>query len=375
MNTINNGLSSKKRLLPLGALLLILVLALTVAACGSSDDSDGDATASTATTPVETEPAADVATTVEYDGPEADLPTTFPEPKIKDGYTFTVGFPSPSRSVPALAAEEDAVKAEVERLGGKVISTDAQFSVQKQVSDFEQLLSQNVDAIILSSLDPNSLTPLLDKAKDQGVPVFVNDVPFKAGLPPVEGFEASILSGTDQSGYARAKVLADAQPGAKYGLIGSQIPAPMLDYMVSQVQFWGDKLGIEYVDRTDTKTDSPEDGAAAATALLSKNPDLDAIFAFSDTAALGAITAVKQSGNTDVKVIGNNGTAPALEAVKNGDMFATYFTDNSELHKQLVWAAYNVLTDQNKNQPKQVVLGNGEIITKDNTDAVENPIG
>lgn len=372
MKTINEGLI-QRRLLALAGLLAILVLAVAAGGCGSSDDSaEGTATAA------ESEPASTETTdaaAVEYDGPEADLPTTFPEPKPKDGFKFKVGYPSPARAVPSLKAQEDAVTEEVKRLGGEVIATDAQFSVQKQVSDFEQLLSQGVDAIILSALDPNSLAPLLDKAKSQDVPVFVNDVPYKAGEPEVPGFQASILSGSDKAAFARAKELAEIQPGAKYGLIGVQIPAPMLSYQVDQIKYWGDQLGIEFVERLDAKNDTPEDGAAAASALLAKHPDLDAVFPLGDSIALGTVTAARQAGLDDLKIISNNGTAPALEAIKNGDIYSTYFTDSRQLHRQLVWAAYNYLTDQNKNQPKQVVLGNGEIITEENVDSIEDPIG
>lgn len=370
MNSITEG-QIQRRLLALAGLLAILFLALVAAGCGSSDSSSDSATAA------ESEPAAettDVAS-VEYTGPEADLPTTFPEPKPKDGFTFTVGYPSPARAVPSLKAQEEAVTEEVEKLGGKVIATDAQFSVQKQVSDFEQLLSQDVDAIILSALDPNSLAPLLDKAKAQGVPVFVNDVPYKAGDPPVKGFQASILSGSDEAAFARAKELAEVKPGAKYGLIGVQIPAPMLHYQVDQIKYWGDQLGIEFVERVDAKNDTPEDGAAAATALLAKHPDLDAVFPLGDSIALGTVTAARQAGLNDLLILSNNGTAPAIEAIKNGDIYSTYFTDSRQLHRQLVWAAYNYLTGQNKNQPKQVVLGNGEVITEDNVDTVKDPIG
>ena len=358
------------------ALLLAVAIPLTLAACGSSDDDGGSTAAAAGSTAAQTtSTSASETAEVVYDGPEADLPKTFPEPVKRDGYSFTIGYPNPSRAVPTLAAQEDAVRAEVARLGGRVIATDAQFSVQKQVSDFEQLLSQRVDAIILSSLDPNSLTPLLEKARAQGVPVFVNDVPYRADLPFQDGFTAEILTGNDISAYNRAKLLADTQPGAKYGLIGVGIPAPMLDYIVRQVRYWGDRFGLEYVDRVDARLDTPEDGATAATALLAKQPDLDAIFTVSDSVGLGAATAVRTSANPDIKVIANGATASAIEGVRSGDLFATFAASPAELHRQLVWAAYNTLTRQNSDQPRQVVLDGGTIVTRENADTYAGAAG
>ncbi len=361
----------RRRLMTALAATAIAAVALGAAACG--DDDDAGAADAASSTPAATAAPAESAI-APYDGPEASLPTTFTEPTPKDGFSFTIGVPVPAKAVPALAAQLAAVEEETERLGGTVISTDANFSVQKQVSDFEQLLSQDVDAIILSALDPNSLTPLLEKAEAQGVPVFINDVPFKAGLPPVEGFTASILTGQDRSGYDRARFVAETQPGARFALIGVAIPAPMLDYMVEQVRVWGEQFGLEYVDRVDAESDTPEAGAKAATALLAKNSDIDVVFALSDTIGAGALTSIRSSGS-DAQVVGNGGYSIGIEAVKNGDFLATHWQDSRQLHRQLVWAAYNVLTDQNLPQPEQVVLGNGTIVTPENVDTIENPIG
>lgn len=358
------------------ALLTAAVAAVALAACGSSGDDAATASGGAAGTAATTagEPAAKVADVV-YDGPEADLPTSFPEPDLRPGFRFTIGFPNPSTAVPSLVAQEQGVRDEVARLGGRVIATDAQFSVQKQVSDVEQLLSQRVDAIILSALDPNALTPLLEKARRQGVLVFVNDVPFRADLPFQDGFAAEIFSGTDKSAYDRAKLLAETQPGAKYALVGLGIPAPMLDYKVRQVRYWGDKFGLQYVDRVDARLDTPEAGAEAGTALFAKQRDLDAVFTATDSLSVGVSTAARTSGQDDVKIIGNGGYRPALEGVKRGDLFATYWSSPQELHKQLVWAAYNALTRQHADQPRQVVLSDGKVITRANADSIENPVG
>ena len=309
-----------------------------------------------------------------YDGVESALPSGFEEPVKKDGFTFTIGYPNPSAAVPALKAQQDAVEEEVKRLGGKLITTDANLSVQKQVTDFEQLLNQNVDAIILSSLDPNSLKPLLKKAAAKGVKVYANDVPYKAGLDQIDGFSSTILSGTDQSGFARAKYIAETKPGARYALLGISIPAPMLDYMVSTVKDWGTKFGLQYVDRIDAKSDSPEAAADAASALLARHKGLDVIFAASDSEALGAAQAVKRS-NRNVLVVGNGGYAQGIRAIEKGDIVATYWTNSRALHRQLVWAAYNDLTKQHQPQPAQAVLTDGILVTKDNAGSIADPIG
>lgn len=149
----------------------------------------------------------------------------------------------------------------------------------------------------------------------------------------------------------------------------------MLDYYVSQVKVWAEKFGLKYVDRVDAKTDSPQAGAEAASALLAKNREVEVLFPAADTLALGAATAAKAAGIDELKIVSIGGSAAAYEAIKNGSITATSYIDAQELHRQLVWAAYDTLTHQGGTLPKEIVLDDGQIITKDNVDQAPPPAG
>lgn len=349
-----------------GAAALAVALTLGLTACGGDDDTEPAAATTQAST---TAAKADAP----YSGPETKLPQGWPKPTKKAGYEFTIGFPNPGAAAPALAAEAAGVKEATEELGGTFVTTDAGFSVQKQVSDFQQLLDKKVDAIVLSALDPNSLTPLLAKAKAQGVPVFINDLPWKAGDPAYENVSGTVTSGTDQNSYLLAQAAAKADPGGKFGVIGLAIPSPFLDYIATTEKSWGQEFGLQFVDRIDSKGDAPEAGATAAGELLAKNPDITTIFAISDSLALGASTAARQAGR-DVKILGTGGYAPAVEAVKDGRLLATYGVNNTNIGRQWVYAAYNTLTKQHLPLAKQVVVPGNKLLTKDDT-AGFTPVG
>ena len=55
---------------------------------------------------------------------------------------------------------------------------DDALDVDKQVSNMQQLLAQKVKAIVFYPLDPKAMTPVLDQAKKQGVPVVAIDAGF-----------------------------------------------------------------------------------------------------------------------------------------------------------------------------------------------------
>lgn len=343
-----------------------IALTITLTACGSGGGSQA------AGTTTQSAPAGLAQRT--YDGPEAQLPQGYSKPSPKSGFAFTIGFPNPSRGVPALKAEEDGARQATEALGGKFVALDAGFSVQKQVSDFQQLLDQKVSAIVLSALDPNSLAPLLKKAAAQGVPVIVNDLPYKAGDPAVPGFATTVTSGTDQGSFAKAKAVALADPGAKFGIVGLAIPSPFLSYIADSTKAWAEKLGLHYAGRLDAKLDTPDAGLQTGGELLAKYPDLNVVFTVSDSLALGTSSAARQAGRSKVKIVGNGGYSAVVAAIKNGTIFATYGTDNTEIGRQWVYSAYDTLTKQNLPLPTQVVVPGNKLLTKDDLSGF-TPIG
>jgi ribose transport system substrate-binding protein len=66
--------------------------------------------------------------------------------------------------------------------------------------------------------------------------------------------------------------------------------------------------------------------------ILQAHPDISAIFAENDEMALGAIEAIAAAGKSDqVKVVGFDGTADALDAIKGGRMAASATSNTATL--------------------------------------------
>ena len=71
----------------------------------------------------------------------------------------------------------------VEGLGGSVqlLVAGGQTAVAQQSSQLEDLVTQQVDGIIVSPMDGSAVLPALQKAQDAGIPVFLVDQPIAAG--------------------------------------------------------------------------------------------------------------------------------------------------------------------------------------------------
>ena len=113
---------------------------------------------------------------------------------------------------PFQAAWVQAATDKVEELGGSVqlLVAGGQTAVASQSSQLEDLVTQQVDGIIVSPLDGSAVLPALQKAKDAGVPVILVDQPIAAGNE--ELYETLIATDNVNAGRALATYLVTAMP-------------------------------------------------------------------------------------------------------------------------------------------------------------------
>ena len=67
--------------------------------------------------------------------------------------------------------DEAAMKAQLQALGAKYISADAQADSTKQIADVENLIARGCNALIILAYDADAITPAISKAKAEGIPV------------------------------------------------------------------------------------------------------------------------------------------------------------------------------------------------------------
>ena len=65
--------------------------------------------------------------------------------------------------------DEAAMKGQLETLGAKYISADAQADPSKQISDVENLIARGCDALIILAYDADAISPAISIAKAEGI--------------------------------------------------------------------------------------------------------------------------------------------------------------------------------------------------------------
>jgi ribose transport system substrate-binding protein len=89
---------------------------------------------------------------------------------------WTIGFSQATTSEPWRAQFNKDIIAEAEKHPEvELIITDGEDRTEKQVADVENLIRQEVDALLISPKESAGLTGVVEQAIDAGIPVFVLD--------------------------------------------------------------------------------------------------------------------------------------------------------------------------------------------------------
>lgn len=340
------------------AVVMVAVTAIGAAGCGSGDSSTTSSEGSTTA-------SAEVANVpFEEFSPEAEIPTTVPEPKSEE---LTIGLLNPLSSTEVVGAMFAGAREQVEELGGTSVEADAQLNPDKQVTDFQQMVNRGVDAIaIVPIAEPKLLGPVMKQAAEKGIPVVGMDaLPGVPGALP--GFVTDIWQQRDKMVYLEVKAAAEALgEGAKVGQIGLAAPVPLFNFAEERTEFWAKKFGLDIVEKVESKSDNIEGGQKAAEGLLAKNPDIVGIIGYNDEPAIGAASAARAAGR-EIDTFGACcGLALGRSGIESGRLTATVVFDAKTYGRTAALAAYDAV--QGVKLPSQVRAGELIILTADNLD-------
>lgn len=219
------------------------------------------------------------------------------------------------------SAQIEGLKDEFARLGIEVLAvTDADFKPEKQVSDIETVMALNPDIIISIPTDPVATSSAYKKAAAAGIKlVFMDNVP--ADMVGGTDYVSVVSADNMGNGAASAHLMAKALNGqGKIGLIYHDA-----DFFVTAQRYQGFKdvlsqyPGIEVIEEKGIGgPDFAGDAQAAATALLTKFPEIDGLWGVWDVPAEGMMAAAREAGRLDLKIATQDlGTNVAIQLAKN----------------------------------------------------------
>jgi len=208
-----------------------------------------------------------------------------------------------------------------------LIITDGEDRTEKQVADVENLIRQEVDALLISPKESAGLTGVVQKAIDAGIPVFVLDrnvdtdqyTQFVGGDNKLIGRAAGEYAVELLGGPGKAK-------GNVVEIWGGMGTQPAHDRHDGFHEFTDKEPGIKYLldqQSGDWKQDQAYNIMATA---LRNHEDIDLVYGHNDPMAYGAYLAAKDAGREkDIKFIGIDALpAEGVTWVANGELTATF---------------------------------------------------
>jgi ribose transport system substrate-binding protein len=346
-------------------LLIALVLALGLAACGGDDDETTAQPETTAATGATTE---DAPAEVEFTGSlEEDVPVGYDEPE--EG-SYRLAYLNPIAGNEFLNALGRAMKLETERLGGSWLELDAKGDVDTQVSQFQQLIAQDVDGIFVFALDPGAVQPALARAKAADIPVVTIDLNFES-TEDIGDFDSQIWQRRDEAAYLGAQEMArQAGSDVEIATIDFAVQVPSIVYSIERGAYWAEQFGMTVVGKASNQSDDIAGGEQAMTELLGNHPDIQGVIGYNDPSAIGAAAAARAQGKEGLVFGGQNGGSDALEAIRAGRLSYTAKLDPPSMGKFAAWGLYNLL--QGNEIPKTVKAEPPEIVNADNIDSIQS---
>ncbi len=251
-----------------------------------------------------------------------------------------------------------------------VVSTDAEGDAAKLTANVEDLLSQKVDGLIVSAAWIEAAPEALDAIKSAGVPVVLVDrmlkgSPFTSWIGP-DNYAIGVGIGEyivkRLNGKGRIVVL-------RGGPADNSIGLDRTNGMLSVVE----KSGIQVEKAPDFGGWSVDGGFKLMEDMLTKFPEIDAVFCENDSMCLGAQRSIKDAGRADKIFLGSvDGEKAALkEIMAEGTNYGATGQNNSD---QIGRAGFNRLMAilAGAEAPEKTVLPS-PIITKDNAVKFYNP--
>jgi len=235
-------------------------------------------------------------------------------------------------SNPFWGAMEEGVRDGAEAVGVEYYlqAVESDQAAEPQLNVCMTMLERAPDVMITAAINSTNLLPCLKQATEKGIPVVDLDANLDHAIAEEGGVDIAFTIGSDNEA-------AGAQ-GADYVVeqLGADASGPVLVIEGLSGNITGQKRAQGFANRLaeiapglEIVASLPGDWDRAKAAnitndLLTRNPDLKAIFCANDTMALGAVETVYAAGKgDDIVMVGVDGNVDAVESIKSGRLDAS----------------------------------------------------
>jgi len=271
-----------------------------------------------------------------------------------------------SRGFEFMVALDQGAKNEASKSGAELTVLDGQSSSQVQSGQIDDLITQKINAIMISPTNSQEIVPAVRRANDAKVPVVAVD-----GIVG-EGGKVVSYVGFDNANGAKVAAAYLLKQHAKKIL---ELQGAIGEYH-AELRHKGFLEGLAAdpsVKVISRPAEWQADNAQSMTAdALTADPDIDAIYSHNDEMVRGIVSGLRQIGKFHkvgepghIMIVGIDGTQLDLQRIRDGEEDATVQQDPFVMGALAVQSALAALAG--KELPPQQLLP-PTLVTKENVD-------
>ncbi|MWB99697.1 substrate-binding domain-containing protein [Agromyces seonyuensis] len=289
------------------------------------------------------------------------------------GDTVTIGFSGPAADHGWLGAINSGAQAAADSFADVDLKVaEGTNDASAQIAAVETFINDGVDAIVLLPTDGAALTEVAIKAMEAGIPVINVDREFSSPFAA----RATILGDNYGMGVSAGHYICEQVGDNPDAVVAEIAGIDSLPLTQDRSQGFADALAdcdLEVSARVAADF-TVAGGEAAASQLLSANPQIDALWNHDDDQGVGVLAAIESAGRDEFIMMGGAGSKNAMDIIKADDsvLKATVIYPSTQAADGVALAR---LIAQGKTMsdlitpsvPNRIVL-DAPVVTKDNVD-------
>lgn len=254
------------------------------------------------------------------------------------------------------------INARVEVEGDRIILRDPALDADRQIEQIGEMLDSGIEVLVLTPVDWESLTDVLQRASEQGVHIVVADT----NVSDEEFADCTITSDNYQAGVLVGEYFLTQCRSAKVVIMTHEATISGQERVQGFIDTVSAHGGIEILDRIECEGQTE----IAMPRLLEKidsGLEFDNVFCLNDPSAVGVVAALEERGMLDqVDVYGVDAAPDAKALIREGMMKASAAQFPTEIGKTAVDVIYRLLAGETVD--KNIRIPVEAIVTKDNVE-------
>lgn len=250
------------------------------------------------------------------EAPEVDVEVEQEVDTVEEA-TGDIGLVISTLNNPFFVSLEEGAEEAAQALGYNLIVLDSRDDSAQELSNVEDLVQQEVAAILINPVDSDAVESAIQMANEANIPVITLDRSAEGGEVVAHVASDNVAGGEMAGQFIVEQLAGEGKVVELEGVPGASAARDRGAGFNAAIE----GTDIEVVARQ-TANFNREEGLSVMENILEAEETIDAVFAHNDEMALGALQAIEASGR-EIMVVGFDATDDAQAAVAEGQMAAT----------------------------------------------------